>query len=57
MVKNEYIKNLCDCPNYSEDCPYYDWKYQKCDMLATTKCHPKDECDEYFWDMVEEEEE
>lgn len=56
MVKNEYIKNLCECPNYSEDCPYYDWKYQKCNMLATTKCHPKDECDEYIGDEEGDEE-
>lgn len=50
MNKNEYIKKLCDCANNSFDCPYYDWRYQKCNILATENEHPKDQCDEYIGD-------
>ena len=50
MLKNEYISKLCECEHGSIDCPYYDWRYQKCNMLATVGIHPKNECDEYIED-------
>jgi hypothetical protein len=53
MLKNEYIEKLCDCQSNSIDCPYYDWRYQKCNMLAKEGCHPKDECDDYIGDDEE----
>ena len=50
VLKNEYISKLCECEHGSVDCPYYDWRYQKCNMLATVGIHPKNECDEYIGD-------
>lgn len=37
MTKEEYIKKLCVCPFNDEYCPYYDWRFHKCDRLATMK--------------------
>ena len=48
MTKLDYIKKLCECPSEDCECPYYDWKYQRCNMLATTNHHPKNECEDYF---------
>lgn len=56
MNKNEYIKKLCECVNNSFDCPYYDLRYQKCNMLATENEHPKYQCDEYIGDDDDEDE-
>ena len=55
--KDNYIKSLQECPISDVDCPYYDWKYQKCAMFAETKSLPQYECDGYIMYMDEEEEE
>lgn len=56
MTKNEYIEKLCDCQLNSVDCPYFDWRYQMCNMLAKEGCHPKYECDDYIGDEEGDEE-
>ena len=48
MTKPEYIEKLCECTLQDESCPYFDWRYQKCNMLATENYHPRDECDMYY---------
>ena len=35
MTREEYIKKLRVCLFNDENCPYYDWRYHKCDRLAT----------------------
>lgn len=54
--KDNYIKSLQECPINDVDCPYYDWKYQKCAMFAKTNSLPQYECDGYIMYMDEEEE-
>lgn len=37
MNKEEYIKKLCVCPFDDVNCPFWDYRYQKCDRVATSK--------------------
>lgn len=47
MLKEDYIKALYPCLAENEDCPYFDWRYQKCAMFAQTNSFPWNECEEY----------
>jgi hypothetical protein len=35
MTEEEYIKELRVCPFNDVNCPYYDWRFNMCDRLAT----------------------
>ena len=36
-----------ECPTANIECPYWDWKRQKCAMAVETGEGPVGECDEY----------
>lgn len=46
---------LIECPTADCDCPYWDWRYHKCAMMAQGEGDPSKECDN-FWDYADESE-
>lgn len=43
-------KLLIECPTADYDCPYWDWRYHKCAMMAQGEGDPRKECDNYWED-------
>lgn len=41
---------LIECPTADCDCPYWDWRYHKCAMMAQGEGDPRKECDNYWED-------
>lgn len=37
MLKSDYILKLLNCPYNDVNCPFWDYRYQKCDRIVTSE--------------------
>ena len=52
----DIIEMVVTCPTADAACPYYDRETGRCKMPQMEESDPREECDAFFWDDDDEDE-